>query len=90
MTNLSKHGNVRFTTVPLQPYFDKNVEDVVVFLGSKMCIPAVEIRQSLLEKPQLKKIVFILDPTKLLRIPLLIGHCHLCTEGHMKLRLQSL
>jgi len=70
VTNLSKNGNVRFTTVPLQPYSDKNVEDIVVFLGSKMYIPAVEIRQLLLEKPQLKKIVFILDPTKLSRVPL--------------------
>ena len=28
------------------------------------------------------------DQIKLLRVPLLIKHCHVCMEGHMKLRLK--
>ena len=35
-------------------------------------------------------ILLILEQTTLLRVPLGIGHCHLCMEGHLKLRLQSL
>ena len=51
------------------------------------------------EKPQKKKRVwrnknvdlqFMLDLTKLSRVSLQIGHCHLCLEGHLKVCLQSL
>ena len=34
-------------------------------------------------------ILFTLDQTRLLRVPLWIGHCRLCTEGYLKLRLHS-
>ena len=49
------------------------------------------------EKPQMKinilkkhSIYFILDQKKFSSVPLYIRHCHLCMEGQLKLRLQSL
>jgi len=33
--------------------------------------------------------VFQLDQTNRIRVSLWIGHCYLCTEGHLHLRLQS-
>jgi len=33
---------------------------------------------------------FLLDQEKLLRVPLWIGHCHLCMEGYLNLCVQSL
>ena len=33
---------------------------------------------------------YIINQIKVSRVPLSIGHCHLCMEGHLKLRLQSL
>ena len=35
-------------------------------------------------------IFHIFDQIKVLRIPFLMGQCHLCMEGHLKLCLQSL
>ena len=35
-------------------------------------------------------IQFILNQSKILRVPVGIGHCHLCMEGHLKLRLRFL
>ena len=35
-------------------------------------------------------ILFILEYTELLKIPLKIVHCHLCLEANLKLRVYSL
>ena len=37
-----------------------------------------------------QKIFHIIDLIKVSRVPLWNGHCHFCTEGHMKIDLQSL
>ena len=37
-----------------------------------------------------QNIFHIIDQIKVSRVPLWIRHCHLCMEGHFKIRLQSL
>ena len=86
---------------PWNLYLINNVEDIVIFLGLKVFnsdnsfMFTCSFRITVVEKPQLKTIslmyykhlyqICIFDLTKLLRVPLWIGNCHLCMEGHLKL-----
>ena len=77
------------------------MEDIVVILGLKVFISVSfsiafykkEMRASHFRRETANEtkigIKFILDQTKLSRLPLEIGHCHLCIEGHLKLYLQT-
>ena len=62
-------------TLALNQYLINNVEDIVVFLGFQ-------------NYNHWYLIHIWLD--KALRVTLWIGHCNLCMQGHLKLRLQSL
>ena len=96
-----KDDNARFTTIPFKSYLIHNVEDIVAFPDLKLfnfdnisILSCSRNGQVTLHENHNWKFSqfkthwyqFILDKTKLLRIPL----CHLCMKSHFKCRLQSL
>ena len=63
-----------------------------VFISDNFYLIFSSCRETTIENNQFVNIMhiniqFILDQTKLLRVPLWIGHRHLCMENHLKLRL---
>ena len=81
-------------------YLINNVEDIVVFSGFKnvnfdnsfMCFWSRKVQVTFVANSQLTIIIFQYykhGTDKVLRLPLWIGHCHLCMKGYLKVHLQS-
>ena len=88
----------RFTTVPLKAL--SHQLDINVFCFFKMFILICgfsakshlrisclcEEMENLTEITENDGIFYIFDQIKVFKVPLQIGHCHLCMKGHLKLR----
>ena len=76
------NSNARFTTVPLKPLSDKKWGKYCRFLDMEVfnydLFSCIEMRTAE------KNTLFVPDQTKVLRMPLWIGHYYLCMMGHLK------